>query len=206
MPWKKESLISKYSHITDCPLNLFIDNMCGELTLLYWDQIYSEYIYEIKDTDYVYLLKLESEINGIKFKLNKIQLSVTLLEKYLYIYLLRKIDFTSDKEELIKSLKKELFFSGKFDFNEPKKYLHELEMIVSRSKQFVTQLDLKEDERTRLLPKGENKKIDKITFDKLLANLSQYMKFYIHKNTVTVSEFVAMYINMRDSVKKLKDA
>lgn len=186
---------------------MFIDNICGdEIYLENWKQIYEEYIFEVKDKDYAYYLKLEREVDNLTFKLNKIQLCVTTLEKYLNLYLLRGVDFKQEAQEVAEVLRKEVSFNAKFNLDDPKSYIKNLEMAVNRSKQFAIRLKDKKDEKDNLLPKGDGKKIEKSQFDRIIMSLSVFAKFYIDKNVVTVSEFVSIYLSMRESNKPTQDA
>lgn len=201
---RKTSLSTKYSHLTDCPLQVFIENICGVPYLKEWPTIYKEYIDALEDRDYCYIIKLEIEIEQLNLKVNKIQAIIKVLKGYLELKSYGD-DCKPDVDQMRAILRRELSFLGNFDLENREEYLSELEKATNLAKSFLGKIAVKEEEKLRVLPKGENDKIEPKQFDKIIVKLSKYMGYQIIKKRIMASEFVDIYVDMRESLKVRKN-
>ncbi len=201
---RKESLSGKYLHLNECPLQIFIENICGVPYLKHWPTIYKEYIDALEDKDYCYIVKLEIEIEQLHLKVNKIQAIIKVLKGYLELKKYGE-DWKTDVDEMRIILRKELSFLGTFDLNDYDGYIKELELCANLAKSFLSKIKAKEAEKELLLPKDSSEKIEPKQFDKVIVKLSKYMGYQIDKRRIMTSEFVDIYVEMRESLKVRKN-
>lgn len=155
-----------------------------------WSQIYEQYIDCIQDTEQKHLIKLSREINILTTKLNLINLIIERLN-------------VKHSDEILHALRQLINVPGKFDANDREQYAKDLKVAISLSKMLYVQLQEKEHELGKIMPTKAGK-IERSHFDALIINVSKYMKFQINRREITVGEFIAMMIDMRNSVNRMQ--
>ena len=179
-----------------CDHNYSVLNLPGEknsdaILRAAWDNIYSEYIDCVKDTEQIYISKLSKDINVLTTKLNLIALVV------------ERLSIKHDAD-IVAELRKVISVPGDFNPANRDAYKKDLERVVSLSKTLYMQREEKRAEMSRLMPMEGTGKIDHSHFDALIVQISKYMKFQINRRQIFVGEFVAMMIDLRGAVKAAK--
>ena len=140
-----------------------------------WDKIYDEYISIVKDKQMSYLMILHKEIALLELKINCVNICVSILS-------------IKKDEEIINTIRKFVPVYGKLDIENLEQYEKDLNAIVNYTKQFIIEKDAKILEFDEL-NKGGSGKINRDYFDKLIVQISKYVKYHISKYDISVSEF-----------------
>lgn len=180
-----------YRHITELPLNRFIDVIVDdnyaaliitgypahEDLLSAWGQIQSEYADAIGDHEHRMYVSLFKEVSVLAINLQLVNSAVEVLEK---VY----------SAELAGRLNKLLGTTFKFDPADPEKYRATLKRCIMRSKAFKIDLDLKQIQ-LKGMQKEHNEagaKPSREYFQSILITLSDHAHYAIQDN-ITVFEF-----------------
>lgn len=194
-----------FTSIHDFPLDKFIACICdNNFSLLIkpnqkatekemqeaWNNIYSEYAYEVQDKEQKYISGIVKSCHVLSLKIALINLIVNRLS-------------TKFDSEILNVLKMVVpFISGTFDENNQAQYTKDLQMAITVSKKFVIELEDKQKQLDALIPKN-SKSIDRSHFDKIIVRISQHFKFQIDRAKTTVGEFTAMIMDMRETVESI---
>lgn len=180
-----------YQHITEMPLNRFIDvvvddNYASLVITGYpppeelhktWVIIQGEYADAMGDHDYRMYVSLFKEVTLLTVTLKTINYLVEILERVYYP------DFANNLNKLLN-------ITFQFDPADPVKYKTTLKNCLMRSKAIKINLDLKSIQLKAMEEKNQDpgKKPTREYFQSILINLSNHAKYHIHDN-VTVFEF-----------------
>jgi len=194
-----------YHTISDLPLDRFVTCVCdGDLSALIitgapteielqaaWETIYEQYIDALKDKDQMYILKLTKQINALEFDIKLIQLCIKRLS-------------VEHSPEVLSQLKKVISVPGKFNPEDAEQYAKDLSVAITRSKSLILDIENKKGELSRITPKNASEKMDRGSFDGLIVKISKYMHFRVDKKQTTVSEFVQMVVDMRETAESME--
>jgi hypothetical protein len=160
------------------PLNVFIDQV-EDRTI---DKIiYEEFLFAIRDTEQNYYMRLVKEINILEAKYHMVELIVTRLA-------------IKESDEIRKILAQVL----------PVRATDSLQVIVTRSRRFLQEIEIKKAELERLQPVAEHGQADRKYFTHLIIQVTKHLKVQIDKYKVTAFEFGEMIIDMREHYNQLK--
>lgn len=199
-----------YQHITQLPLNRFIDIMVDDnyaalvITgypseqdlLAAWLQIQGEYADAIGDNEHRMYISLFKEVTLLNVTLKTINYLVEILEKVYY-------------SEFVKNLNKLLNTTFQLDPADPVKYKATLKNFLMRSKAIKINLDMKEMQLKALQEKNQEpgKKATREYFQSILITLSDHATYQIH-DSITVFEFcdrIKRFNKYCEQVKKQAD-
>lgn len=180
-----------YRHITELPLNRFIDvivdeNYAALIITGYpaqeelhaaWAVIQGEYADAIGDNEHRMYVSLFKEVSVLAINLQLINSAVEVLEK---IY----------SAELASRLNKLLLTQFKFDPSDPEKYKATLKSCIMRSKSIKINLDLKriQMEAMQKEHKEPGAKPSREYFQSILITLSDHAQYQI-QDSMSVFEF-----------------
>lgn len=195
-----------YSTISELPLRRFIqvvvDNNIYALIItgkptddeLYqaWEDIRSEYTDAIKDYESKMIISLEKELLRIKITYQQIVELIDVLKK---VY---TVQFARELNKLLKS-------SFKFDVTKPEEYDKELQNATNRSKGIKIEMDLKQINFDAIVSKRAATKSEKPTreyFHGILITLSDFAKYLISEDSITVFEFCERIRRLNQHLEK----
>ncbi len=143
-----------------------------------WQQICQEFFDLSEDKQASFELTLLKDIETLNLKIIIIQQSVELLQGY-------------EIPQLIEILRK-MGFNFPFDSDNETKYLADLKRVLSRAKVFVLELNEKQSQLALISKSKESSQEVSIKYyDKILAILSQHMKYNIDETKITVGRYAA---------------
>jgi hypothetical protein len=180
-----------YHHITEMPLNRFIDvvvddNFAALIITGYppiedlmtaWAQIKGEYADASEQQEHRMFISLFKEVNILALNLQTINCLVEMLEQ---IYV----------PEFASALNKLLNTSFQFDPTDPVKYKSTLKNCLMRSKAIKINMDLKRLQLEAMQGKVDepDKKVTREYFQSILITLSNHVKYQV-QDSITVYEF-----------------
>ncbi len=161
------------------PLNLFIEQVDNGTV----DQsIYEQFLDAIKDKEQSYIQKLIKEINLLDVAYSCAQLCIQYYEQI-------------NDPEVFNVIVKLVPLARTTDT---------LELILTRSKKMLTDLELKKKELDNIMPEGGGSlKPDRKYFSQLTLQLSKHLKFQIDKRNTTVAEFADMIVDLRETAEAM---
>ena len=156
------------------PLNLFIEQIQdGTVDEL----IYLQFLDGIKDKEQSYIQKLAKEVNGLEVVYSTVQLAIRYYEQI------------NDPE----------VFAVIIHFVPGAQTTDSLEMIGTRSRKMLLDLDLKRKELKEITNTDKRSIPDYAFFTQLTLQVSKHLKFQIDKSKTTVAEFAAMIHDLRQT-------
>jgi hypothetical protein len=180
-----------YQHITDLPLNRYIDcavdgnlyalvvfgHPAHEQLQLAWLQIQQEYADVMDDNEHRMYSMLYRDIKVLELTLQLIHYLVEQLKEVYYVEFARRLNAL-------------LNTNFKFDHTQLVQYFNELNRCINRSKAFKIDLDLKLVQFEAIQKKNQDKqgKVTREYFQRLLITLSDHAKYAV-QDTITVYEF-----------------
>jgi recombinational DNA repair ATPase RecF len=154
-----------------------------------WEKIYDEYLTIIKDREQSYIMNLSREINLLEFKVNIINYCVNILD------IQNSLGDETD-EEIVNVIRQFVPVFGEFNDTDRIEYVKKLQQIINNSKRFIIELKNKEIEFDKLMPKTKQS-IKREYFDRLISQVSKYVKYQISKYTISVTEFANLVADLR---------
>ena len=154
-----------------------------------WEKIYDEYLTIIKDREQSYIMNLSREINLLEFKVNIINYCVNILD------IQNSLGDETD-EEIVNVIRQFVPVFGEFNDTDRIEYVKKLQQIINNSKRFIIELENKEIEFDKLMPKTKQS-IKREYFDRLISQVSKYVKYQISKYTISVTEFANLVADLR---------
>jgi hypothetical protein len=154
-----------------------------------WDKIYDEYLTILKDREQTYVMQLSRDVELLEFKLNIINFCI----KYLDIKNSMNEETDNEVLEVLKQ-----FIPIFYDLNDIDRedYINKLQVFINYSKRFIVELENKSIELEKLIPRNK-KKIEREYFDRLITQVSRYVKYQVSKYTISVSEFANLLADLR---------
>lgn len=178
-----ESMPSGY-HTKWCfhtlPLSVFIDQIENGTVD---EDIYNEFFDTIKDKEARYIKKLVESINLLQTKFNLAQVSIK------YFEILQLIEGEKPDQDVMKILCSYLAIRP----------TDGLQIILTRSKRILSDIDLKKTELKKITPPLSGKKADRKYFSHLIIQVTKHLKAPVNKKETTVGEFAEMVIDLRDT-------
>ena len=128
-------------------------------------------------------MTLVREINLIEFKINVINSCIS----YLNIF---------KDDQVLNILRQFVPVYGKFNPENEEQYDKDLQAVINYSKKFVIELENKSFEFEELVPKNKQV-VTRTYFDRLIIQVSRFVKYQISKYTISVTEFANLVAEMR---------
>lgn len=198
-----------YQHITELPLNKFIDCSVDDNVYalvisghpteidLYkaWAQIQQEYADVMGDNEHRMYVTLYRDIKALELTLKLIHYLVDQLKEVYYV------EFANRLNSLLNT-------TFRFDYTQPEKYFNELTRCINRSKGLKIDLSLKvaQFEAIRNKNKVKNSKPTREYFQSIIITLSDHAKYPVQE-TITVYEFserMRRFVKYCEQVEKMK--
>ena len=162
------------------PLNLFIEQVDNGTV----DQlIYDEFLHAIKDKEQSYIQRLVKEINILEVKYMAAQVAIQYYDKI-------------NDPKIFEVIVQMVVSAQKTDT---------LELIYTRSKKMLTDLDLKKADLEAVLSKNESGKVDRKYFSHLTLHVSKHLGYQVDKRNTTVAEFADMIVDMRETSELMQN-
>ncbi len=197
---------SWYQSIHDLPLRIFINCLVEDnLSLLIitgtptpdqledaWEKISDEYTTALGDNEFKLCLILQKEVAQLTTSFKLVHYAVGILQMVYY-------------KELAEELNKLLGTAYHFDVKNPKAYKRELQLCLSKAKQYKMKLDIKSKnlEVIESKQKGKSQKPTKAYFQSILISLSDHAKYAI-PDTITVYEYCERIRRLNQYVEQTK--
>lgn len=147
-----------------------------------WKAVCQEFFDLSEDKQADYELTLLKQIEELNIRIITTQQCVEILQKYRC-------------DELVEILQK-MGYRFPFNLDNEKQYLGDLKRVLSRAKALVIELNEKQGQLAIInKTKGSSAEVTIKYYDKVLAILSQFMKYNVDENIITVSRYAAI-LNM----------
>jgi hypothetical protein len=180
--------LQQASHIQQLYHSILLSDFINQVEAgTYNVEVYNRFFEDIRDKQGRYIAKLVKEITILETKYNIIALSVT------YFSALKQLGGSE--------LDKDIFAIVSQHINI--RPTDSIEVILSRSTKFITDLEIKKQELERIKP-TEGVKVDRSYFTHLVIAVSKHMKCFIDKKQITVAEFAEMINDLRLEVEEVE--
>lgn len=197
-----------YRHITELPLNRFIDivvdgNFAALIITGYpsieelhaaWRDIQGEYADAMGDHEHRMYISLYRDVKCLEITLKQIQWLIDQLREVYY-------------KKLADRLNKLLLTSFKFDRTNPEKYFNELTRCANRSKGIKIEMELKLAQfqvmQQARKDQEEGKKPSREYYQAMLITLSDHVKYPV-SDSITVFEFCNRIQRFTDYCNEIK--
>ena len=143
-----------------------------------WDYLYAEYCDLSGSVSEKRILSLGREIGMMEAKLLTIRTCVLVLSLR---YSQRMVDLLAKNG-----------YKYPLNYANREEYMHTLDMILKRSRTISITIEQKVYEHNKLKKKYEGQPVTEEYFDELLVELSRFMGDMLHKDQITVTEFIAI--------------
>jgi hypothetical protein len=208
LPAKKQKEQSNlYLHATELTLDRFIDclvdsnlnRLIKHGTAKYndlvaaWESIYSEYCDLSGTIQYKQIIVVAEKIHKLDKKLTYLPYCLLVLEHH--------------RSDICVKYLRDLGFSQKLDWDDPKQYQIDLMAIMSNVRGLQVNLQQAIKEREHLESGYSHRKITRQDFDELIAVLEKYMGFHFTTKELTVSLFAKykkQYQHEGEEINKIK--
>jgi hypothetical protein len=171
---------------------LIIEGNPSEVDLLEcWSNIYSQYLDILGDTETLYLITLQSEVERLNFKITSTEAAIKIL-RLLHVQSLVDIlkSFSFDTRNLTAG------HAG---------YEHALVRINSKLNPLKMRLDQKTQELRSYYKDQKNDTVSRSFFAKQTARLSKYQGYPIKPNKTMMDEYVAILKEYLSQFKPVED-
>ena len=143
-----------------------------------WDYLYMEYCDLSGSVSEKRIMSLGREIGSMEAKLMLIRTCVLILSMR---YSQKAVDLLAKNG-----------YKYPLDYNNPEEYMATLAKIITKSKAIEISIEQKVFEHAQLKKKYEGQPVTEEYFDELLVELSRFMGDMLHKDQITVTEFIAI--------------
>jgi hypothetical protein len=191
----------------DLPLDKFIRCLCdGALAALIiegspsdlelraaWEAIFERFLDAMKDSDGLYMMRLNAKINTLEFNYKFIHLCLERL----------RVGYSRFAADCLRKL---IRVDGELNPEDQDRYFRALQTVQNRAQRLQVEIGDKKAEKA-LLEKtttGSTVQLTREHFDNLIGQVSRYMKFYIDRRIVSIGEFVSFYMQMREEGEAIK--
>lgn len=187
-----------YQHCSELPLSRFIECLCeGKYSVLLiegdateeqlkeaWDALYNEYLDATAKNGSNDVMTLLNEFDALYYKYAVVEKCVEILRWY--------------NDDRLIAILKERGFNFPFDDSNVEQYLKDLDRVMTRSKKFLVDMEIRRKQLDAIQKANSGAKIDRAYFDTILVTLSKFAGYHVNEEVITVSRYVAllnMYIN-----------
>lgn len=176
-----------YHSIDEMPLPDFEAAVCDNKPFGNWENLYQQYCDRVRDKQQEYVQKLAKEINLLEAQYNLVQLIVKRLE-------------TEFSQQVFSMLGRIMMVKVSV-----KTYTRDLQIIASKSKKLLFNIEKKRKELQDLTPaESGDEPITRKYFTAWIIQLSKHTGVQLNRHTMMTGEFCDYICDLRDAVDNAK--